>query len=81
LHSTGVFLKLDDLKSAKKALTTGEVILLSIIGVQLQLGTLTLEDAPSTIGALRQDVLMNAMLLRDLDARVVTDMMHGWSLT
>jgi len=46
LHSTGVFLKLDDLKSAKKALTTGEVILLSIIGVQLQLGTLTLEEAP-----------------------------------
>ena len=78
VHSTGVFLKLDDLKSAKKALTTGEVMLLSVIGVQLQLGTLTLEEAPSTIGSLRQDVLMNAMLLKDLDARVVTDMMIRW---
>ena len=78
LHSTGVFLKLDDFDSAKKALTTGEKILLSLVGVQLQQGILALEEAPSTIGTLRQDVLMNAVLLKNMDAKLVTDMMIRW---
>lgn len=71
-------MKLDDFDSAKNTLTTGEKIVLSLVGVHLQQGTLTLEEAPSTIGTLRQDVLMNAMLLKDVDPRLVTNVLIRW---
>jgi hypothetical protein len=77
-YYTEIFLKLNDFDSARKVLTTGEKILLSLIGVQLQQGTLLLKEAPSTIATLRQEVLMNAMLLKDLDVRLVSDMMIRW---
>lgn len=77
-YYTEIFLKLNDFDSARKALTTGEKIILSLIGVQLQQGTLLLNEAPSTIATLRQEVLMNAMLFKDLDVRLVSDMMIRW---
>ena len=73
-----IFLKLNDFDSARKALTTGEKIILSLIGVQLQQGTLLLKEAPSAIATLRQEVLMNAILLKDLDVGLVSDMMIRW---
>ena len=77
-YYTEIFLKLNDFDSARKVLTTGEKIILSLIGVQLQQGTLLLNEAPSTIATLRQEVLMNAMLFKDLDVRLVSDMMIRW---
>ena len=73
-----IFLKLNDFDSARKALTTGEKIILSLIGVQLQQGTLLLKEAPSAIATLRQEVLMNAILLKDLDVGLVSDVMIRW---
>ena len=75
---TEIFLKLNDYDSARKVLTTGEKIILSLIGVQLQQGTLLMKEAPSAIATLRQEVLMNAALFKDLDVRLVSDMMIRW---
>ena len=77
-YYTEIFLKLNDFDSARKVLTTGEKIILSLIGVQLQQGTLLLNEAPSTIATLRQEVLMNAILFKDLDVRIVSNMMIRW---
>ena len=71
-------MKLSDFEQARQALLTGEQIVLALIGLQLQQGTLLLNEASSTIATLRQQVLMSAILMKELDIMLVSDLMIRW---
>ena len=75
---TEIFMKLSDFEQARQALLTGEQIVLALVGLQLQQGTLLLNEASSTIATLRQQVLMSAILMKELDIMLVSDLMIRW---
>ena len=71
-------MKLQQCQNALEAFTLGESVLFSVFALQVKNGLWVLEEVPSMISTSRNDVLLNAFALRELDPSLIAGVVVRW---
>ena len=71
-------MKLQKCQNALEAFKLGESVLFSVFALQVKNGLWVLEEVPSMISTSRNDVLLNAFALRELDPSLIAGVVVRW---
>ena len=71
-------MKLQQSQNALEAFKLGESVLFSVFALQVKNGLWVLEEVPSMISTSRNDVLLNAFALREVDPSLIAGVVVRW---
>ncbi|XP_038060032.1 uncharacterized protein LOC119731090 [Patiria miniata] len=78
LTLTDVCLRINETDLAKEVFQLGEKVMFTVFGLQMAFGVMSLDDAPAQLSTVRQDVMMNALLLKEAEPGLVVDVAVRW---
>ncbi|XP_022086817.1 uncharacterized protein LOC110977211 [Acanthaster planci] len=78
LTLTDVCLTIKEKDLAKEVFELGERVMFTVFGLQMARGVMGLDDAPTQLSTVRQDVMMNALLLKEDNPGFFIDVAVRW---